>query len=232
MGRATTASWVDRLAGAVGQGDRAHHHVSLNAAKWVALRTDPVLRAEVRDAGSVGADGIAIVWLARWLGTPLPERVPGIELAEGLLDRALDAGWRVGLLGGRPEVVAAVAAALRRRGVDTVLARDGYTGDDVERAEAVVHARPDLLLVAMGSPRAEHFVARHADRWPGTLVLGVGGAFDVWAGAIPRAPAWTRRHGLEWAARFVRQPRRRFRRAIVDSARFALAALVGQRVPP
>ncbi|MEO0605420.1 MAG: WecB/TagA/CpsF family glycosyltransferase [Myxococcota bacterium] len=203
----------------------------MNAAKWVALRRDPTLRSLVRSADTVAADGISVVWLSRWLGTPLPGRVPGIELAERLLDRAAATRWRVALLGARPEVVRTVASQLARRGIDVVSAQDGYSEEPEAWADAIAAAHPDLMLVALGSPRAERFVAHHADRWPGTLVLGVGGAFDVWAGKVPRAPRWARLGGLEWAARFVREPRRRFRRAIVDSARFLVAAALGQRVP-
>jgi len=228
VGRATTEGWVDALSSRVGQGERAHHHVSLNAAKWVAARRDPELRRAILAADSVAADGIAIVWLARYLGTPLPGRGPGIDVAEGLLARAGALRWRVALLGARREVVARVAAELPAH---VVLAADGYTGREAEWADAVTAARPDLVLVALGTPRAERFVHRYGSRWPGAVALGVGGAFDVWAGVVPRAPAWSRRAGLEGAARFAREPRRRFSRAIVDSVRFAAAVALGRRVP-
>ncbi|MEM6925972.1 MAG: WecB/TagA/CpsF family glycosyltransferase, partial [Myxococcota bacterium] len=129
----------------------------MNAAKWVALRRDPTLRSLVRSADTVAADGISVVWLSRWLGTPLPGRVPGIELAEGLLDRAAAAPWRVALLGARPEVVTSVASQLARRGIDVVLAHDGYTKGPETWADAIAAARPDLLLVALGSEMFTRF---------------------------------------------------------------------------
>ena len=229
VGCVTTADWVDALADRIGAGPRAHHHLSLNAAKWVAARSDPDLRRVIRQADSIAADGVSIVWLARWLGTPLPKRAPGIEVAEGLLRRARTERWRVALLGADRDVVAQVARDLE--GVDVVLAADGYSGDESVWADAIAEVYPDVLLVALGTPRAERFVHAHAHRWPGAVALGVGGAFDVWAGRVPRAPAWSRRMGLEWAARLAREPRRRLRRALGDSARFVVAAALGQRVP-
>ncbi|MEN0067481.1 MAG: WecB/TagA/CpsF family glycosyltransferase [Myxococcota bacterium] len=227
VGCATVQEWIDALANCVG-GPNAHHHVSMNAAKWVALHRDPALRLAVRKAGSVGADGIGIVALAHGLGTPLPERAPGIDVARGLLDRARAGKWRVGLYGARPAIVEAVHHQLTAEGIQVVLAVDGY---GPAPTEALAKAPPDLLLVALGTPRAEHFIATHATQWPGTVVLGVGGAFDVWAGATPRAPEWSRRWGLEWAARFVRSPRQRFQRAILDALHFTAAAAAGWRVP-
>lgn len=233
VGRATLDEWVRGLASAVGvRRDRAHHHVSLNAAKWIALRTDPELRTAVRSADTVAADGIGIVGLSHWIGEPLPERAPGVDIARGLLHRGAPLGWRVALCGARPAVVGTVATRLAEQGIDVVLAHDGYEGCDASRADRIAAVRPDLVLVALGTPRAEAFVARYAARWPGAVAMGVGGAFDVWAGVVPRAPAWARRHGLEWAARFARQPRQRFGRAIVDSLRFVAATTLGAEVPP
>src|SRR5690242_1974697 len=94
VGALSRAAWADRLAGWIADGT-PHHHVSLNAAKWVAMRRDGSLRRAVLGASGVAADGAAIVAAARWLGDPLPERVTGCDLAHDLLGRAPAAGWRV-----------------------------------------------------------------------------------------------------------------------------------------
>lgn len=230
VGALTAAQWVEHLAARVRAG--GHHHVSLNAAKWVAMRDDPSLRAAVRAAGSIAADGVGILLAARWLGTPLPERVPGADLAAALLSRAAAHGWRVALVGAAAPVVEAVAARQRAGGVDVVLARDGFfaPADDRAVADLIGAARPDLLLLALGTPRAERFAHAHADRLRSGLILGVGGAFDVLAGRVTRAPGWVGRSGLEWAWRFAGAPRARFRRAIVDSVRFMAAVSRGERI--
>lgn len=234
VGAATRAEWVDHLAAriAAGRTGAPGHHVSLNAAKWVAMSRDPDLRAAVGAASSVAADGIGVVGAARWLGAPVPERVPGCDLAQDLLRRAATAGWRVYLLGAAPEVVDAVRGRLVTDGVRVVGARDGYFAPDAEAAvaEAIRDARPDLLLVAMGSPRSERFVARWGAVADVPLAMGVGGTFDVLAGRARRVPGPIGAVGLEWAWRWVGSPRARFGRAIVDSARFVAAIAAGRRL--
>jgi N-acetylglucosaminyldiphosphoundecaprenol N-acetyl-beta-D-mannosaminyltransferase len=230
VGALDRAGWLAHLIRCVDHGP-GHHHVSLNAAKWVAMRHDASLRRAVLGATSVGADGAGIVAAARWLGRPLPGRATGCDLAHDLLEHAAGAGWRVALVGAAAPVVGAVAARWRATGVEVVAARSGYFAPDEERdvAEAIAAARPDLLLVAMGTPRAELFVARWRPVLGVPLAMGVGGAFDVMAGAATRAPAAVGEVGLEWAWRWAYAPRARFRRAIVDSARFAVAVAAGRR---
>lgn len=205
--------------------------MSLNAAKWVALRTDPELRRIVHSATSVAADGVGIVWAARLAGTPLPQRVPGADLAEALIRQGIVRSWRVGLLGARPPVLQRVVEQLSTAGADLVFAHHGYFHDAAAIADAIAGARPELLLVALGSPRAERFIGRHLARMQVPLVLGVGGTLDVWAGGARRAPRLAQRAGLEWAWRLALSPRARFQRALVDTVRFAAAIARGERVP-
>ncbi|MEQ1571043.1 MAG: WecB/TagA/CpsF family glycosyltransferase [Myxococcota bacterium] len=232
VGALRRSEWLDRLAAAAA-GDRPHHHVSMNAAKWVAMRRDRSLRAAVRGADSVAADGIGIVWASRWLDQPVPERVAGFDLAQGLVERARATGLGVYLLGAAPEVVSAVAERLRSDGVTIVGARHGYFRPDEERAvaEGIGRARPNLLLVALGTPAAELFVHRWREVLRAPLMLGVGGTFDVWAGRATRAPPLAQRWGLEWAWRLAGSPTARFRRAVVDSARFVAHVGLGHRIP-
>ncbi len=205
-----------------------HHHVSLNAAKWVGMRRDADLRRAVRSAGTVAADGAAVRWAAG-----APERIPGIELAEELLAAAAARGWPVALVGGRSEVVARAAEVARARGARVALARDGYfaAGDEGAVVAAVNAARPRLLLLALGTPKAERFVGRWTQELRVPVVMGVGGAFDVWAGAARRAPRLVGALGLEWAWRFLGAPRARFERAVADSARFVVAGVRAERLP-
>lgn len=209
-------------------GARPHHHVSLNATKWDAMRRDAGLRGIVRAADSVGPDGAAVAW-----ATGLP-RLPGIDLAERLLGVAAREGRPVALIGGTPAVVGVVRDRLAARGVPVVLARDGFFGPEAEAevAARIEAAAPALALLALGSPKAERFVGRWAPGWRRVgVVMGVGGAFDVWAGAARRAPAWVGRAGLEWAWRFLGAPRARFSRAVVGPARFVGHRLAGTRLP-
>jgi N-acetylglucosaminyldiphosphoundecaprenol N-acetyl-beta-D-mannosaminyltransferase len=199
-------------------------HMAINAAKLVAMRDDAELARVIRGCELVTADGQAVVWASRVLGDPLPERVAGIDLMEALLARAAERGYRVYILGARREVLEEAVRRLRERHPGLQLAgfRDGYFADDEEAAvaEAVAEARPDILFVAMSSPRKELFLGRRGPSMGVPFVMGVGGAIDVVSGMTKRAPRIMQRLGLEWLFRLLQEPRRLFRRYAVTNARF------------
>jgi len=181
-----------------------HHHLSVNANKLAHL-ADPAFASLAHRATSAAADGASVCWLAAQRGARV-ERIPGCELADELLHDAAEQGWRTYLYGGRPAVLAAVATLADERGVPVVGACDGYAHDRGVVAQAIHAARPQLLLVALGTPAAERFIDRHRFE---ALCLGVGGTFDVLAGAVRRAPRWTHPLGLEGVWRVASEPRAR-----------------------
>lgn len=207
----------------------------VNAAKVVAMRKDAGLRGAVAGCGLVLADGQAVVWAARLLGAQVPERVAGIDLFTELLGAAASRGYRVYFLGARPGVLnrmlAEVASAYP--GLVVAGARDGYFAAGQERAVAseIRRSEPELLFIGMSSPRKEQFVARWGERTGAKVVHGVGGSFDVLAGATRRAPLWWQRHGLEWAYRAAQEPLRLGRRYATTNLSFVslvAAAAVGR----
>ena len=143
----------------------------------------------------------------------------------GLLARATERGYRVYLLGARPDVVGDAVAALRMRHPEVVLAgyRHGYfaRSEEGEVVSAIAAARPDILFLALETPQKELFLARHRETLHVPFAMGVGGSLDVLAGRRRRAPRWAQRAGLEWAFRLVQEPRRLGRRYAVGNARFA-----------
>jgi N-acetylglucosaminyldiphosphoundecaprenol N-acetyl-beta-D-mannosaminyltransferase len=200
------------------------HQVSVNAAKLVALRSDPKLREIVGRSPLVNADGQSVVWASRILGRPLPGRVAGIDLMLRLLELAEEQGYRVYFLGARPEVLGEAVEKLHRRHARLQVAgyRDGYFSDaenDVVCAE-IRAAEADVLFVAMSSPRKEYWLAENADKLGVPFVMGVGGALDVVAGTTRRAPLWAQRVGLEWLVRLLQEPRRLFGRYARTNSRF------------
>jgi N-acetylglucosaminyldiphosphoundecaprenol N-acetyl-beta-D-mannosaminyltransferase len=201
-------------------------HVAINAAKLVAMRDDADLRAIVAACELVNADGQAIVWASRILGDPLPERVAGVDLMERLFERSAAKGYRVYILGARAEVLEQAVARFRERYPALVLAgyRDGYFSDDESAAvaEEVRSARPDILFVAISSPRKEYWLGRYGRDLGVPFVMGVGGSIDVAAGLTRRAPAALQRLGLEWLFRLLQEPRRLIRRYAETNARFLL----------
>lgn len=204
---------------------RFTQHVSINTAKLVSLRDDPKLRRIVNACGLINADGQGVVWASRLLGDPLPARVAGIDLMHELIALAERRRYRVYFLGARAEVLDRALERVRERHPRLEIAgsRDGYFSDDEAAAvaAAIRATRPDIVFVAMSSPRKEYFLGAHGPGLGAPFAMGVGGAIDVVAGVTRRAPAAWQRAGLEWLFRLLQEPRRMFRRYAVTNTRFA-----------
>lgn len=197
----------------------------VNVAKLVNMRREPQLREAVLASDIIFADGMGVVWASRLLGRPLPERVAGIDLMHGMLDHASRHGHRVYCLGATGDVLARALTALAAAypGVHFVGSHHGYfaAGDEAALAAAIAATRPDILFVAMTSPRKEQFLARWGTVINATVSHGVGGSFDVVAGEVARAPERWQRLGLEWLYRVKQEPRRLWRRYLVTNTIFA-----------
>ena len=174
-----------------------------------AQRNEDLLDAYHR-ADLVVPDGVGLVWATRLLGVPLPERVPGIALAEELLRGECDRTCRVFLLGGREGVALRAKTHLLQRfpGLDIVGTQHGYFSDEEEIIYQIRAARPDVILVGMGVPRQELFMMRVRDRLNVPLMIGIGGALDIFAGDRVRAPRSWQKLDLEWLYRILQEPRR------------------------
>jgi N-acetylglucosaminyldiphosphoundecaprenol N-acetyl-beta-D-mannosaminyltransferase len=201
-----------------------HQHVVVNVDKLVKASRDPELRRIINDCALVNVDGMPVVWASRLLGRPLKERVAGVDLFEALMQRAALRGWRVFLLGAREEVVAGVKAVYERQCPGLIVAgyRNGYWTADEEPGvvEQIRAARPDLLFVAISSPKKEQFLGRYQAELRIPFAMGVGGTFDVAVGKVSRAPRWMQQSGLEWFYRFLQEPRRMFRRYFIEDMVF------------
>jgi len=215
---------VRRCAEIVEAGGPAQH-VAVNVSKIVALHDDERMRAIVEGCELVSVDGQPVVWASRLLGDPLPERVAGIDLMFRLLELAEERGYSVYVLGARQEVLDTAIAKLAERYPRLALAgsHHGYfTDEESDRiCELVRAAQPDILFVAMTSPRKEYWLADHALALGVPFSMGVGGSIDVVAGLTKRAPRWMQRAGLEWFYRFAQEPLRLGPRYLRTNARFA-----------
>ncbi len=204
-----------------------NHVVTANSEMVMMARERPDFARILERATLVVPDGIGVVWAARLLGDYLPERVAGIDLMDQVLARCAERGWRPFLLGAAPGVAEQAAAVLRQRypGLEIAGVHHGYfePADEAAVLDRIKSASPDLLLVAMGAPRQEYWIARHRHQLSVGVAAGVGGSLDVWAGHVTRAPRWMRDAGLEWAYRLIRQPRRLLRMTALP--RFALIVL-------
>ena len=175
-------------------------------------RRDKEYSSAVRRADLILADGIGVVLASRILGTPLPERVTGADLTQRLLSRLAERGGRVFLYGARPGVAQRAAARLETAfpGLAVCGTENGYEAADSSVIQKVTQGQADLLLLGLGAPRQEKFMAQNRERLS-AVMIGVGGLLDVLSGDIPRAPESWRRGGMEWLYRLLREPRRFFR---------------------
>ena len=184
-------------------------------------RNDPTLLEAVNNASLVLPDGAGIVWAAKRLLRPVPERVAGYDFLLSLLGRL-----RGGVLiyGGRPGVAERAAETIAARYPNAAVcgAFDGYGDNEADVLAAIRRTRPALVMVCLGAPRQELWMAAHTDL-PVGLMAGLGGSVDILAGAAKRAPLWWRSHGLEWLYRLLREPRRLRRQLRLPA--FVLAVL-------
>ncbi len=224
----TLGEALDRVDEAIARRGRLRIGV-VNAAKIVSMRSNDLLRRSVLSSDLILADGVSVVWAARMLGRPLPERVAGIDLMMGMLRRGNERGYGVFCLGATDGVLDTVAARLAVDYPNLRLAgrRNGYFSEEEEGdvAELVASAKPDILLVAITSPKKEKFLAKWADRMGVPVCHGVGGSFDVYAGKVRRAPEAWQRLGLEWLYRVKQEPRRLWRRYLTTNTIFCAMVL-------
>lgn len=184
-----------------------------------------VLRASLRVA-----DGMPLVWASRLQGIPLPERVTGSNLIWSLSQRAETSGHSVFLLGGTPRASVGAARVLRERYPRLKLAGVFCPGVGFEQrsaeleqlTQAVVDAQPDIVYVALSSPKEDDLIDALRVYLPHTWWLGVGISFSFVTGEVTRAPHWMQQAGFEWLHRLVQEPRRLYKRYLVQSIPFAI----------
>lgn len=193
--------------------DRPHHIVTADASAWVIAGRDPAYLQIVESADLVTPDGAGLVWAARFLGSPLRERVSGVDLVEWLGKESAIRGFSLYFFGAAPGVAEEAAARLAARypGMRLAGAHHGFLQSPEEETrllETIRSSRPDVLLIAMGIPRQEKWIAKHKSDLGTRLLMGVGGSFDVFSGRVNRAPLWMQKRGLEWLYRLLQDPRK------------------------
>ena len=181
--------------------------VTANPEILLRAREDESYRRAVNAGDLVLADGVGDLLAGSILGTPLPERVAGSDLTPLLLERLAARGGSVFLYGGKPGVAARAGAeiAVSYPGLRIAGTENGYISDESELLSRLQETMPDLLLVGLGVPRQELWMAEHREDLS-AVMIGIGGLLDVLAGDLPRAPEAWRRAGLEWLFRLLRQP--------------------------
>ena len=212
------------------------HHTVVNAGKIVQMQSNPALRESVNSADLINADGQAVVWASQFLNKPLKERVAGVDLMGSCVEIAAENNYQIYLFGATQEVVETLVQKYEIKYGKHLIAgyRNGYFQEDQEQqiVEDIKQAKPQMLFVAMPSPRKENFLYKHRDALKKVnFIMGVGGSFDVFAGKTKRAPQWMQNAGLEWFYRFLQEPKRMWKRYLIGNAKFIYLVLKEKLFP-
>jgi N-acetylglucosaminyldiphosphoundecaprenol N-acetyl-beta-D-mannosaminyltransferase len=211
--------WVDERRGGAA--------LYINAHLYNLIWDDPALAEVFDDCSLVYADGMSVVWAARMLGHEVPERVPLTYAIEDLAANWDRRGFSVYFLGGDPGRAETAAARLTERypGIQVAGCHHGYFDDAESPAiiDDINAAKPDILLVGLGNPRQETWVAGNITRLDVAATMTCGGLFDWVSGLRRPAPRWVGRLGMEWMYRLLIEPRRLFARYLVGNPRFLWA---------
>jgi N-acetylglucosaminyldiphosphoundecaprenol N-acetyl-beta-D-mannosaminyltransferase len=194
---------------------------------------DLTFGALIAEADLIVADGMPLVWASRLQGTPLPERVPGSTLISTLSAAAGQRKRSVFLLGGDAGTADLAAATLRQKYPQCVIAGTHFPPfgfqDNPKEMSAIIQklsdSKPDIVYVALGSPKQEKLIARLRSILPNAWWVGVGNSFSFLAGRVKRAPVWMQRIGMEWVHRLCQEPKRLFKRYLVVGVPFAASLL-------
>ena len=191
----------------------------------------PSYRTIMDQADLVTPDGMPLVWMLRWLGTPAATRVYGPDLTLNLLAAAAEKGIPVGFYGGTDVVLSRLMEVVYMRFPHLVVAysqappfRPLTEQEDARTIETINQSGARILFVGLGSPKQDRWMHAHKGRIH-AVMLGIGAAFDFLAGVKPQAPHWMQRSGLEWLFRLGTEPRRLWRRYLKQNPKFVLLAL-------
>jgi N-acetylglucosaminyldiphosphoundecaprenol N-acetyl-beta-D-mannosaminyltransferase len=218
--------------------DGSHSIAATSMHGIVEAQRDPTFKETLNSTDLVVPDGMPLVWLGRRAGCRLPRRVYGPDLILAFCEQTAGRGYRHFFYGGEPGVPERLAESLKRRfppmevcGTFSPPFRSLNEGEDREIGNMISRAAPDVLWVGLGTPKQERWMRGHRDRLNVPVFVSVGAAFDFLSGRRSQAPSWMREYGLEWLFRLVQEPRRLWRRYLVDGLRFvAYLALDGLKL--
>ena len=194
----------------------------------LAAREDKIL-GEIYNSSDMNlADGVPTVWASKFLGTPIHGRVTGLDLLPAFANVAAAKGYSFFFLGAQERVVATLASVLTAKHpalkivgfYSPPFTKEFSKEEDNKMVEMINAVKPDVLWVSLTAPKQDFWIHKNFHRIDVKIALGVGGAFEVTAGIVPRAPKWMQNSGLEWFFRFLQEPRRLFRRYFIEAPVF------------
>lgn len=215
----------------------SHYVVAVNSDVIVKIEEDAYLKSISDQADMVLVDGKPLIWIAKKYKYPVTEKISGSDLVPKLCERAAEKGYTVYILGGKEGVAEQAKNCLAQkypdiRIVGTYAPPLGFESDGVELSkinQQISEVSPDILLVCLGCPKQEKFVYENIGKYRAGVSICAGATVDFLAETVKRAPKWMSNCGLEWLYRFLKEPRRLFRRYFIDDVKiFRLAKKYGR----
>lgn len=211
--------------------------VTPNVDHIVQLETSKELQQVYANAALILTDGKPLLWIAKWYGTPIREKISGSDLFPVLCKMAAQKGYTMFFLGAAEGVAAKAAENLTRKykGLKVVGTYSPPYGFEKNQAELdkiktiIRERKPDILIVGLGCPKQEKFMYHYAEQLMVPVSLGLGASLDFEAGNIKRAPRWMADHGLEWLYRVTQDPKRLAKRYLVDDMKIFWLAIKYRR---
>ncbi|MBS6509131.1 MAG: WecB/TagA/CpsF family glycosyltransferase [Paraclostridium bifermentans] len=198
--------------------------VTPNVDHIVKLEEDLEFQNVYRDADLILTDGMPLIWISKWLKKPIKEKVSGSDLFPKVCELAANKEYKVFLLGAGEGVAAQAASNLKNKykGLNIVgVYSPPYGFEKSEKeilkiSDIINKSKPDVLAVGLGAPKQEKFLHNYKDKLNVPVSLGIGASIDFEAGNVNRAPKWMQKSGLEWFYRLCKEPRRMYKRYLVD----------------
>jgi N-acetylglucosaminyldiphosphoundecaprenol N-acetyl-beta-D-mannosaminyltransferase len=217
-------SWIDSQS-------KGHYVIVANTHVLMESRGNCDLRKAIVNASMVIPDGMPLVVVGRMRGFSLPQRAYGPELLIAALAASGEKGWRHAFYGSTPKILADMKKKINEQwpqveivGMFSPPFRKLSNQEDQEMVARINSSKPDILWVGLGCPKQECWIEEHSDQIEVSVMLGVGQAFDILAGAKSWAPKWMRVSGLEWLFRFFQEPSRLWKRYVIYGPQFLYLA--------
>lgn len=198
--------------------------VTPNVDHIVRLEKDEVFKKIYAEADLVLADGKPLIWISKWLGTPIVEKVSGSDLFPRICQRAAERGYRLFLLGAAQGVAKKAAENLCKKHPGLVISGTysppynfENSPEELNKVFKMINAsRTDILIIGLGSPKQEKFFYNYRDKMNVSVAMNLGASIDFEAGHVKRAPKWMQELGFEWLYRLIKEPRRLAKRYLID----------------
>lgn len=206
---------------------RPQYVVTPNTDIVMRMQKDEELMRICNEADLILTDGEMVVKLSRFLGNPIKERVAMTDFVWDVCDLAVEKGYRVFLFGGKESVLETGKDRIQKKYPKLNICGHyspplGFEKNDeqLDKAiEIIKQSEADILIVFLGCPKQEKFIARYKDRYQVPVSITMGGCIDFIGADIKRAPMWMQKSGLEWFFRFAQEPKRLFRRYFIDDSK-------------